>query len=406
MKRRSFTVAQVNSFIHGLLESEPLLKDITIEGEVSNLKYHQSGHIYFDLKDESGKISAAMFRSDRGGLTARIKEGDQIRARGSISVYTRNGTYQLIARYIEAKGAGDLFIRLEQLKKELSEMGMFDNAYKKPIPKFVEHLGIVTAPTGAAVRDIIRIARRRNPHLRITLYPAKVQGDGAAESIISGIYALNDLDVDVIIAGRGGGSIEDLWAFNEEAVARAIFSSEVPIISAVGHETDTTIADYVADRRAATPSEAAEIAIVDISEVLDRLYACRDELARSMDRRLYDSWQRLDHITDRLRLLHPRERILRNSQRIEDYSKRLYDRMEAQLSSSRHRLELMAERLEGNSPLRRLAGGYSYLFGEGGRTIRSVNDVKKGDRLFARVTDGTLTINVEDIEYDRRIADS
>ena len=405
MKRRSFTVAQVNSFIHGLLESEPLLKDITIEGEVSNLKYHQSGHIYFDLKDESGKISAAMFRSDRGGLTARIKEGDQIRARGSISVYTRNGTYQLIARYI-AKGAGDLFIRLEQLKKELSEMGMFDNAYKKPIPKFVEHLGIVTAPTGAAVRDIIRIARRRNPHLRITLYPAKVQGDGAAESIISGIYALNDLDVDVIIAGRGGGSIEDLWAFNEEAVARAIFSSEVPIISAVGHETDTTIADYVADRRAATPSEAAEIAIVDISEVLDRLYACRDELARSMDRRLYDSWQRLDHITDRLRLLHPRERILRNSQRIEDYSKRLYDRMEAQLSSSRHRLELMAERLEGNSPLRRLAGGYSYLFGEGGRTIRSVNDVKKGDRLFARVTDGTLTINVEDIEYDRRIADS
>ena len=285
-------------------------------------------------------------------------------------------------------------------------MGMFDNAYKKPIPKFVEHLGIVTAPTGAAVRDIIRIARRRNPHLRITLYPAKVQGDGAAESIISGIYALNDLDVDVIIAGRGGGSIEDLWAFNEEAVARAIFSSEVPIISAVGHETDTTIADYVADRRAATPSEAAEIAIVDISEVLDRLYACRDELARSMDRRLYDSWQRLDHITDRLRLLHPRERILRNSQRIEDYSKRLYDRMEAQLSSSRHRLELMAERLEGNSPLRRLAGGYSYLFGEGGRTIRSVNDVKKGDRLFARVTDGTLTINVEDIEYDRRIADS
>ena len=402
MKRRTYSVGQVNKYIYGLLDNEPFLRGIRIEGEVSNLKYHSSGHIYFDLKDASGKLSAAMFRNYRSGLTYRMQEGDNIVATGDVAVYTRNGTYQLIAKYIEEAGTGDLYQRFEQLKRELSEMGMFAEEYKQPLPSFAGHLGIVTAPTGAAVRDIIRIARRRNPHLRITLYPAQVQGDGAAASVVRGIEVLNEVGVDVMIVGRGGGSIEDLWAFNEEEVARAIFASGVPVISAVGHETDTTIADFVADRRAATPSEAAELAVAEYDAVVERLAGKQGELVWQMQRRLFEAAQRLDTARDKLRLLHPKARLQADRRRLEEQRDRLQRTMDGQLQQQRHRLELLAGRLDGISPVKRLAGGYAYLSDGSGKNIRSVADASIGDEVAARVTDGVLRMKVEEIEASCR----
>ena len=277
-----YTVKQVNSYIKNMFTQDFMLSRIYVKGEISNCKYHTSGHIYFSLKDESGTIACVMFAGSRAGLSFRLQDGQQVIALGSVSVYERDGKYQLYAREIVRDGVGALYERFEALKKELSEMGMFAPEYKQPIPRYVHTVGIVTAPTGAAVRDIINIAGRRNPYVQLILYPAQVQGDGAAQSVAQGIRALEKKQVDVIIVGRGGGSIEDLWAFNEETVARAIFDCTVPVISAVGHETDTTIADFVADMRAPTPSAAAELAVYDIREVKERLLAYREVLQRTI----------------------------------------------------------------------------------------------------------------------------
>ncbi len=402
MRQRTYSVEQVNKYISSLLSGEPFLQGICVEGEVSNLKYHSSGHIYFDLKDASGKLSAAMFRQYRGGLSYHMNEGDKVRARGDISVYTRNGTYQLLAKQVAACGAGDLYTRFEQLKKELEEMGMFAAEYKKPLPGYVRHLGVVTAPTGAAVRDVIRISTRRNPGIHITLFPAKVQGDGAAESVALGIERLNAIGVDAMIVGRGGGSIEDLWAFNEETVARAIFNSEVPVISAVGHETDTTIADFVADVRAATPSEAAELAVADVGKLIESLSAYRQRYDRLMERRLLEAWQRIDIIQDKLRLMHPAEKLRQNMQMLKDKRERLISVMNKRMDTLEHRLEVAAGRLEGVSPLKRLQGGYSYLSDDNGRNIRSVSQVNIDDKVRAVLADGRLLMRIEDIEDGRK----
>lgn len=245
MLKNVYTVKQVNAYIKNMFTQDFMLNRLYVKGEVSNCKYHPSGHIYFSLKDESGTIACVMFAGSRSGLSFRMQEGQQVVVLGSVSVYERDGRYQMYAREIILDGAGELYLKFEALKKELEEMGMFAQEYKRPIPQFVKKVGIVTASSGAAVRDIINIAARRNPYVQLILCPAKVQGEGAAESIVQGIRMLEEQDVDVMIVGRGGGSIEDLWAFNEEIVARAIFESRVPVISAVGHETDTTIADYV-----------------------------------------------------------------------------------------------------------------------------------------------------------------
>lgn len=250
--RNVYTVKQVNAYIKNMFTQDFMLNRIYIKGEVSNCKYHTSGHLYFSLKDESGTIACVMFAGQRSGLSFRMQEGQQVIVLGSVSVYERDGRYQVYAKEIVLDGAGLLYEKFIKLKKELEEMGMFAPEYKKPIPKYVRTVGVVTAPTGAAVRDIINITRRRNPYVQILLYPALVQGDGASESVVRGIRALEEAKVDVMIVGRGGGSIEDLWAFNEENVARAVFECSIPVISAVGHETDTTIIDYVADLRAPT----------------------------------------------------------------------------------------------------------------------------------------------------------
>lgn len=284
--RNVYTVKQVNAYIKNMFTQDFMLNRIYIKGEVSNCKYHTSGHLYFSLKDESGTIACVMFAGQRSGLSFRMQEGQKVIVLGSVSVYERDGRYQVYAKEIVLDGAGLLYEKFIKLKKELEEMGMFAPEYKKPIPKYVRTVGVVTAPTGAAVRDIINITRRRNPYVQILLYPALVQGDGASESVVRGIRALEEAKVDVMIVGRGGGSIEDLWAFNEENVARAVFECSVPVISAVGHETDTTIIDYVADLRAPTPSAAAELAICNYRELLETIRTERERMHRSMRRKL------------------------------------------------------------------------------------------------------------------------
>ena len=293
--RNVYTVKQVNAYIKNMFTQDFMLNRIYIKGEVSNCKYHTSGHLYFSLKDESGTIACVMFAGQRSGLSFRMQEGQQVIVLGSVSVYERDGRYQVYAKEIVLDGAGLLYEKFIKLKKELEEMGMFAPEYKKPIPEFVRTVGVVTAPTGAAVRDIINITRRRNPYVQILLYPALVQGDGASESVVRGIRALEEAKVDVMIVGRGGGSIEDLWAFNEENVARAVFECSVPVISAVGHETDTTIIDYVADLRAPTPSAAAELAVDDYRSVIEAVSIYRQRLYRAMSGKMDLYRSRLEH---------------------------------------------------------------------------------------------------------------
>ena len=293
MNPRIYSVGQVNTYIKNMFSQDFMLNRISIKGEVSNCKYHTSGHIYFSLKDETGTLSCVMFAGQRKGLGFAMKNGDKVVAEGSVSVYERDGKYQLYARSITLEGAGLLYERYLALKKELEEMGMFSQEYKQPIPAYVKKVGIVTAPTGAAIQDIRNIAGRRNPYVQLILYPALVQGEGAKESIVKGIETLDAWGVDVIIVGRGGGSIEDLWAFNEEEVARAIFHCQTPIISAVGHETDTTIADFVADLRAPTPSAAAELAVADVRQLLETLRAYRQKLTFGMENQIYSLRQRM-----------------------------------------------------------------------------------------------------------------
>lgn len=396
--RSEYTVTQVNAYIKNMFTQDFLLKSITIKGEVSNCKYHPSGHIYFTLKDSGGAISCVMFRGDRdkGGLRFDMKEGQQVKASGTVDVYERDGKYQLYARKIELDGEGALFEKFEELKKKLAESGMFAPEYKQPIPPYIKTLGIVTAPTGAAVRDIINVATRRNPHIQIILYPAIVQGDKAAESIVRGIETLSGGQVDVIIVGRGGGSIEDLWAFNEEIVAEAIFNCPIPIISAVGHETDTTIADYVADRRAPTPSAAAEIAVFEYDRFIQDLEDYSFTLKKGMDRKLSAAKLLGARYAESLRLLSPMGKIKDRLLRMDQFEDVLSNLMKRKLEEARHRLGIDAERLKGLSPLDRLMGGYSYVSDDEGRNIRSIKGIKKDDELNIYVSDGVIRAAVKD----------
>ena len=307
--RSVYSVGQVNSYIKNMFTQDFMLGRIYVKGEVSNCKYHTSGHIYFSLKDETGMIACVMFAGQRGGLAFRMREGQQVIVLGSVNVYERDGRYQLYAKEIILDGAGLLYEKFEKLKQELEEMGMFEQEYKRPIPSFASSVGIVTAPTGAAIRDIIHIASRRNPYVQLYLCPALVQGEDAAESIADGIRRLDAFGVDVIIVGRGGGSIEDLWAFNEEIVARAIFACQTPVISAVGHETDTTIADYVADLRAPTPSAAAELAVYEYDVVRVYLDEAERKLKRALSHVVEEKRNQVMQRAQRLSYLHPQVKL-------------------------------------------------------------------------------------------------
>ena len=401
--KNAYSVGQVNRYVKNMFTQDFFLQKIYVKGEVSNCKYHTSGHIYFSLKDETGTLSCVMFAGHRRGLAFSMKDGDKVIVGGSVDVYERDGRYQLYAKEITLEGAGALYERYLALKQELEEMGMFAREYKQPIPKFVRRLGVVTAPTGAAVQDIRNISYRRNPYLQIILYPALVQGAGAAESIVKGIRMLDGLNVDVIIVGRGGGSIEDLWAFNEEIVARAIFECRTPVISAVGHETDFTIADFVADLRAPTPSAAAELAVDDYRSVVESVSVYRQRMYRAMSTRLDFYRSRLANFSTKFGYLSPEYRLREQRQRLADAESSLQNAMEGKLTENRHRLSLYVERFTGLSPLRKLNQGFSYVADQEKRTLTSVKQVKNGDTIYISVTDGTIEAKVNSIKKEERI---
>ena len=373
-----------------------MLQSIMVKGEVSNCKYHSSGHIYFTLKDAKATIACVMFAPNRAGLRFRMEEGQQIVVSGNIDVYERDGKYQLYAREIQLDGAGALYEKYEQLKRELEERGMFSAQYKQPIPKYIRTLGVVTAATGAAVRDIINIAGRRNPYVQIILYPAIVQGEAAAPSIVNGIHAMERLGVDTIIVGRGGGSIEDLWAFNEEVVAQAIFDCPIPIISAVGHETDTTIADFVADLRAPTPSAAAELAVYDIEHLQDKLSEYAYTLQHMCRRVISHYRQATEQYAVRMRYLSPINMIRMKRTQALSLEDHLQKAMEHCLRDSRHRLALYMEQMKGLSPLDKLNQGYTYTADSAGKTLTSVSQVSVGDSVTVYVKDGRLSAQITD----------
>lgn len=398
MARNVYTVKQVNSYIKNMFTQDFMLNRIYVKGEVSNCKYHTSGHIYFSLKDESGTIACVMFAGQRGGLSFHMREGQQIIVLGSVNVYERTGSYQLYAQEIRLDGEGTLYEKYQMLKQELEEMGMFAPEYKKAIPRYAKRIGVVTAPTGAAVRDIMNISARRNPYVQLLLYPAQVQGEGAKESIVRGIRMLETKNVDVIIVGRGGGSIEDLWAFNDECVARAIFDCQVPVISAVGHETDVTIVDYVADLRAPTPSAAAELAVWDYRQLQGYLDECSLRMNRSMTGTIRINRLRLKELDVRLSYLHPRHKLQDQQQRLIELEEELRTLMRDRVKEARHRLAIQIEKLNGLSPVRKLNQGFAYVEEADGGVVKSIRQVEKGDELTVYVTDGLIRTSVKAVQ--------
>ncbi len=396
-----YSVSQINSYIKGLMRDDALLSRLELKGELSNVKYNSSGIIYFTLKDKNASISGVMFSADAYTLKFRLEEGMEVVVTGSISVYEKSGTYQIYARNIRREGSGLLYENFLKLKNELEEMGMFDAGYKQEIPPYVMRLGVVTASTGAAVRDIINIAKRRNPFIEIFVYPAKVQGEGAAESIVTGIKALDSFGVDVIIAGRGGGSIEDLWAFNEEITARAIFDCKTPIISAVGHETDTTIADFAADLRAPTPSAAAELAVFDYSEFEDTLSDYRFTLKDEIYEKIQSLRQRLENCKLKLNKLNPVYDTAQKRIRLDGLENDLHSSMRLALQKSRSKCLLYKERLNSFAPENRLKKGFAYVEDGSGKPLVDINLLKTGDSLKLIMKDGKVYTDVREIEKNQ-----
>lgn len=399
---KAYSVSQVNQYIKNMFLSDYALNKIYIKGEISNCKYHTSGHIYFTIKDSKSQLSAVMFAGQRDGLNFRLQEGQSVIVLGSIQVYERDGKYQMYAREILLDGAGQLYERFQKLKNDLEEEGLFAPEYKQDIPVYAKTVGIVTAKTGAAIQDIINISTRRNPFIQLVLYPAKVQGEGAALSIAEGIARLDSLGPDVLIVGRGGGSLEDLWAFNEEIVARAIFECNTPIISAVGHETDVTIADYVADLRAPTPSAAAELAVCNMADILFSLQEYEKNLQQKMQYKL----QRYRTILEnkKLRVEHnsPFYQIQQNKQYLMHVEEKLQNLIEYKLENKKHALAIYIEKMKALSPLEKLSQGYGYIQTEKEKQLKSVGNVNIGDTVRISIIDGDIHAKVTKIEKLKR----
>lgn len=392
-----YSVSSVNQYIKNMFINEYALSVVFVKGEISNCKYHSSGHIYFTIKDEASQLTCVMFRGDRGGLDFKMENGQEVIVGGSVSVYERDGKYQLYAKKIVLAGDGVLAERYEQLKKKLESAGYFDPDRKLPVPRYVKTVGIVTAQTGAAVQDMINIARRRNPYVQLILYPAKVQGDGAAETIAKGIRTLDEAQVDVIIAGRGGGSMEDLWAFNEEIVADAVFACRTPVISAVGHETDYTIIDFVADLRAPTPSAAAELAVYDVRQTLEELYDYKDRIARSILRQTETLYEKLAYLEDKLKKYHPEQQIREKRQQLMNLEDKLTTLVTQICKDRKYQFALLAGRLDSTSPLKKLASGYVYVADQDQNMVDSVHKVAQGDQISMTFVDGVVAAEVTDI---------
>ena len=382
------SVSQVNMYIKNMFMRDYRLNDISVKGEISNCKYHSSGHIYFTIKDKTSQLLCVMFASMRKNLEFKLEEGQSVIVDGNISVYERDGKYQLYARNITKEGFGKLYEEYEKLKKRLLEEGLFDKSIKRKIPAYAAKIGVVTARTGAVIQDICNVSNRRNPYVQIILYPAKVQGTGAAETIIKGIKYFEKTDVDTIIIGRGGGSIEDLWAFNDEKLARVIAGCKKPIISAVGHETDTTIADYAADLRAPTPSAAAELAVYSYRETVIALRETGHSLRWQMENILKIKKLKLAGYITVIQHESPKNLINDRRMFVADMQEKIENLMRQKLVSSKHQLELYIQEMKGLSPLYKLQGGYAYVSDESGRNIKSVDELKKGEQINLAFKDG------------------
>lgn len=437
MQLNVYSVSQVNTYIKDMFRKDVFLSRVCVRGEISNCKYHSSGHIYFTLKEGSvsgagfeagassygsgiSALSCIMFASRRSGLKFELRDGQNVKVTGSVNVYERDGKYSLYADSIEFDGKGDLYQRYLEIKEQLEEMGMFSEIYKKPIPKYCRKVGIVTARTGAAVQDIIQIATRRNPHVELFLYPALVQGDGAAQSVAAGIQRLDAMGMDCIIVGRGGGSIEDLWAFNEVVVAEAIFAAQTPIISAVGHQTDFTIADFVADLRAPTPSAAAELAVFDWNDFLELLEGYRCDLESRMDRKILNCKHSLNEKYLSLKAQHPGKILERRKDSLKHIREMLDQIMNAQIrqfhldlkrkddgirtqisrsvDQTKYRLSLLSRTLDEASPLKKIAAGYTYAADADGHGIKSINRIKTGDLVDLYFIDGNAKAQIKETQ--------
>ncbi len=390
-ERMTLTVSQLNLFIKDLFNQIPALNDIKIKGEISNLKIHTSGHIYMSLKDETGVVRAVMFRNSAMGLDFKPENGMQIIAEGRVGVYERDGQYQLYINSMVQDGKGNLYERFEKLKKKLEAEGLFEVSAKKELPLFPKRIGVVTAPTGAAVRDIINVLTRRFPYADISLYPVLVQGQGAAESICEAIEFFNTENcADVLIVGRGGGSVEDLWAFNEEVLARTIFKSNIPIISAVGHETDFTIADFVADMRAPTPSAAAELAVPSSEELFEKFGVLFSRIRNSAHKLLETKNLQLRIFSEKSVLTNPMVKVNEKGMYLDGVFQEFKNSIRRILAEKKQDFELRVSQLDGLSPLNTLKRGFSVAKTDDGNVIRNVADVKNGDNISVIVSDGEI----------------
>lgn len=398
-----YTVLQINNYIKNMFENDYLLRSVQIKGELSNVKYHSSGHIYFSLKDENSGMNCVMFRSARNtGLDFTMENGQSVIVTGNVSVYEKDGRYQVYAQKIVLDGKGNLYEAYERLKQRLYEEGLFEFDIKKPIPAYPKRVGIVTAKTGAAIQDIRNIAKRRNPYVQLYLYPAKVQGEGAAETIVKGIETLDRMGMDTIIIGRGGGSIEDLWPFNEEIVARAIYHAKTPIISGTGHEIDNTIADYAADLRAPTPSAACELAIPDVMSAIHNCDKYKMDLRQLMIRKLQTKKQQLTTLLARLNVTSPERKFENQQIYLDALSDRMIQVMHQKYNNRFHRYEMLLARLDGLSPTAKLIGGYGYIEKENGQALKDIEDVVPDEELQITIWNGSLKASVKEIRKDKQ----
>ena len=403
--KNAVTVSQINRYIKNLFVRDHALSCICVKGEVSNCTYHSSGHIYFTLKDASSALSCVMFASQRKKLDFVLKEGAAVIVQGSIGVFEKGGRYQLYAEEISKDGVGRLYEEYERLKRQLEEEGLFDAERKKTIPKYPAKIGVVTAKTGAVIQDICNVSFRRNPYVQLYLYPAQVQGEGAAYSIIQGIHYFDESDVDTVIVGRGGGSIEDLWAFNEEELVRAVAACKKPIISAVGHETDTTLCDYAADLRAPTPSAAAELAVYAWRDFEIGLREMAYDFRQQMQHTIQSKRMELERRTLQIQHASPRDVLQQRQLYLAQCQEQLQNIMERRLVAAKHQLALYIEELKGLSPLYKLTGGYSYTTDTEGKPVESVKQIKPEQQLWLTFKDGRARVKVMDCKEEEQYAE-
>ena len=396
MKLKTLSVGEVNNYVKKLVENDFILKNLNVKGEISNLKFHSSGHIYFSLKDENSKVNCIMFKNNAVNLDFRLEEGMKVEIKARLGVYHKEGTYQLYCENIKKAGIGELFEEFHKLKKELSEEGIFDEKYKRALPKFPKRIGIITARTGAAVRDIINVIQRRNKSLDIILYPAKVQGENAADSIIEGIrYFNNEKSVDVIILGRGGGSIEELWTFNNRDLAYEIFNSRIATVSAVGHEVDFTISDFVSDMRAPTPSAAGELVSPSLQEMINDLLNKKEFLHRAIDRKFLNAKKDVDLLHKGLKGNNPKHIIEKRIKEVNSLEEKLNFLGKRKIDKAKDELIALNSILQTLNPLNTLGRGYSVIMDKKDKVINEVSELKKNDMVKVIMKDGSVNIDIK-----------